>query len=375
MAAGSAGSYVRAMSDSTAAPTPSLLERLGPRARRRAEPRLPIALAGAGCALAVIGALVMSIDGGTRDDGGSFNRWPGLLLTVMVVAGGVAVQHLLPRTPLATAGTVAVLLGTPAFLLFATLDPGDLPPWSTEAILVVSTIAYAAAYLVGPGRGRPAYLGAAAIGVWASVLQLTEKVFDLPFQILGLASFVVFPSSSYSDAPYSNDPFAYSDSGFLGAPDLPDPTSVGIMSLALGIGFVVLSRRFDRRGYGGAATPLLVAAFPALYVGMTFVTSDLEPAGSGLLGIAIGVGLSWHGSTVGRRATTWIGAILAVSGVIPIVLDLSSSPALVGVLFLLTGCGSVFGAHVLAQHPSQLDEMAEPVRRRQLVAAPVGPKR
>ena len=59
----------------------------------------------------------------------------------------------------------------------------------------------------------------------------------------------------------------------------------------------------------------------------------------------------------------------------PIVLDLSSSPALVGVLFLLTGCGAVFGAHVLAQHPSQLDEMAEPVRRRQLVAAPVGPKR
>jgi hypothetical protein len=352
------------MIESTA-PTPTLLERLGPRARRRAAPRLPVALAGAGCALAVAGAIVMSIDGGTRDDGGSFNRWPGVLLTALVVAAGFAVQHLLPRSPLATAGTVAVVLGTPAVLVFATLDPGDLPPWSTEAILIVSTLAYAAAYLVGPGRGRPAYLGAAAIGLWASVLQVTEKVFDLPFQILGLVSFLVFPTASSSDGMYS-----YSDDGFLGAPDLPDPTSVGILSTVVGVGLVLLSRRLDRRSYAGAATPLLVAAFPALYVGMSFLTSDLDPAGSGLLAIAIGMFLSWHGSTVGRRATTWLGAIVAVSGVVPIILDLSDTPALVGVLLLVAGCGTIAGAHLLAQQPSQLDEMAEPVRRRQLVAAP-----
>ena len=97
MAAGPAESYRPSMSEPTAAP-PTLLARLGPRARRRAEPRASIALAGTGCALVVVGALVLSVEGAGTGDGG-FNRWPGLLLTAMVAASGLVVQRLFPRTP------------------------------------------------------------------------------------------------------------------------------------------------------------------------------------------------------------------------------------------------------------------------------------
>jgi hypothetical protein len=40
----------------------SLLDRLGPRATRRPQPRASIALAGAGCALAVAGVLTLAGD-------------------------------------------------------------------------------------------------------------------------------------------------------------------------------------------------------------------------------------------------------------------------------------------------------------------------
>ena len=42
--------------------------------------------------------------------------------------------------------------------------------------LVVSTAVWAGTYLAGPGRGRPLLLGAAAVGLWLTVLQVTEEV-------------------------------------------------------------------------------------------------------------------------------------------------------------------------------------------------------
>jgi hypothetical protein len=358
MAAGPAKSYVRAMSEPAATPRP-LLERLGPRARRRAQPRASIALAGAGCALVVVGAFVLSVDGATNDSG-SFTRWPGLLLTSLVALSGAVVQHLYPRTPLATAGTVAVILAVPVALGFATLDPNDLPPFSAEGILVVSTLVYGLAYTMGPGRGRPAYLGAAAIGLWASALQVVEHAFDAPFRVFGLFAFPLVPYPFLFESGYE-DGYEYGSGdevlGIGGLGDF-DPTTAGFLSLAIGIGFVVLSRRLDRRGFSGAATPLLVAAFPALYIGVVLLANELEAAGTGLLIIAVGAGLALHGASVGRRATTWFGAVLVPLGLVPIVLDLSDTAGTVGVLFLLLGVGLVALAQAWSLQRPEPDEMA-----------------
>ena len=122
MAAAPAGSYVQPMSEPVTA-SPSLLARLGPRARRRAQPRASIAAGWRG----------LRARGGRRarperrgshqrrrhaSTGGRASSSPRV-----VAASGFVVQHLFPRTPLATAGTVAVILSVPVVVAFATLDP------------------------------------------------------------------------------------------------------------------------------------------------------------------------------------------------------------------------------------------------------------
>ena len=93
-----------------------------------------------------------------------------MLLLVVVVAG-----LLLPPTvegPLATAGAVAATFGVPPLLFFVTFDEGSFPPYSTDAILFLSTAAWAIGYLVGPARSRALFLGAAGIGLWTTLLQV-----------------------------------------------------------------------------------------------------------------------------------------------------------------------------------------------------------
>src|SRR3954463_8006474 len=69
------------------APRPSGLDRLGPRVDRRPEPRLGTALAGAGVALVVLGALAVGGDHASSG-GGTGSRLPGILLSLAVVVAG-----------------------------------------------------------------------------------------------------------------------------------------------------------------------------------------------------------------------------------------------------------------------------------------------
>src|SRR3546814_2507424 len=85
---------------------------------------------------------------------------------------------------MAAAGTVAAPLGVPALLGFLSLDVNDFPPYPTDLILIGTTVAWGGSYLIGPGRGRPFFLGAGLIGLWFTILQLTEGVFDFPFALI-----------------------------------------------------------------------------------------------------------------------------------------------------------------------------------------------
>jgi hypothetical protein len=348
------------MTEPVAASGPtSFLASLGPRGHRRAEPRLSIAIAGAGCALAVLGVLVVSGDTGASD--GDFNRVPGIILSALVIAAGFVALAGAERGAIATAGAVAAALGVPPLLFFLTFDDGGIPPYSTEGILLVSTIVWIGAYAVGPGRGRPFFLGLGLVGAWASLLQLTEKVFDAPWLFFGwFFPFAVLDTGlSSSTSIDGGDAYAGGfgedfNGGFL---HVPDPTTIGILSLGLGVAYLVVSRRLDGQGHHGVATPFAFTAIPALLVGAIAMADDLEQAGTGLLLLAIGVALAYHGAAAWRRATAWIGGATAALGVAVFLGDLSDDATLVGLLFLAAGIGLVFAAHAIAQVIDEPDEL------------------
>ena len=328
----------------------SFLDSLGDRGRRRAEPRAAIALAGAGCALAVVGLLVVSGDTGLSG-GGDFNRVPGLLLSALIVVVGGAVLTRATRGPVATAGTVAAASGVPPFMFFLTFHEGNLPPYSTEGILVVSTIAWLGAYVIGPARGRPFLLGAGLVGFWATILQLTEDLFDAPFNVV--TSFV----GTSTDFTTSSD---LSDGSFDSGPsfDPPDPTTIGILSLLLGVAFLLTARWLDTDRRHGVATPFTLVGIPALLVGVLSLADDLNPSGVGLLLLLIGCGLAYHGGSVGRRATTWIGGAFAAIGMAVFLTDMGGDDATVtGMLFLAGGISLVLAGHAVATTLGEADEM------------------
>ncbi|MGE0796459.1 MAG: hypothetical protein AB7O29_14095 [Acidimicrobiia bacterium] len=322
---------------------------LGTRSRRRAEPRLAVAVAGAGCALAVLGGLVISGDNSGGD--GGFNRAPGTILSALVVAAGFAVLTRFRTGALGAAGTVASTLGIPPLLVFLTVDTDRLPPYNTEAILYVSTLAWLAAWAVGPGRGRPFYLGAALIGVWLSVLQLVEGLFDAPFDAVASVAEDVGPLGGPTG-------------GFDGVSSSgPDPSTIGILSLVVGVAFVVIGRILDRSGRVGTATPFAFAAFPTLTVGILSLAPDLETAGTGLLVLVVGAALAYHGATVGRRATTWAGGAATALGAAVFMVDMTDDATIGGLLWLAAGLALVAAGHAASVMLGETDELVPGVSR------------
>lgn len=352
------------------APPASFLASLGARGQRRAEPRASIAIAGAGCALAVLGALIVAGDTGTTN--GDFNQVPGIVLSALVVAAGFFTLSAVRQGAMATAGAVAAALGVPPLMFFVTFDEGGFPPYSTEGILLVSTAVWLGSYAVGPGRGRPFFLGAGLIGFWFTVLQLTENLFEAPFVFIGGFASGFDSTGGFDDGGFGGPPF---DNGFGGPTfDMPDPTTLGILSLALGVAYLVVCRWLDRQGHHGAATPFALATLPTLFGGTLFLADDLEQAGTGLLIAAIGAGLAHHGATLGRRITAWSGGGATTLGVAVFLSDMTDDATIGGMLFLAAGIGLVAAGHAIATALNEPDELvvtsvARPTVR---VATPAG---
>ncbi|MGQ0433168.1 MAG: hypothetical protein ACT452_12260 [Microthrixaceae bacterium] len=366
------------------APATSFLDSLGDRSRRRAEPRASIAIAGAGCALAVVGALVVAGDTGATD--GDFNRVPGIILSALIVAAGLVTLAAIRQGPVATAGAVAAALGVPPLMFFVTFDMNSFPPYSTDAILIVSTVAWLAAYTVGPARGRPFFLSAGLIGFWFTLMQVIENVFEAPFGLfgMGMGSSEMFSptqtlqfdpvppisdglgdSGSFDSGSFDSGSF---DSGSFDAPnpilpdgpsfDLPDPTTIGFICLGLGIAYLLMSRWLDGRGHHGTATPFAVAALPTLFASPIFLADDLETAGTGLLLLLIGAALAYQGATAGRRATAWFGGAATAIGALVFISDMTDDATVGGMLLMAAGIALVAIGHVTALVLSEPDEMA-----------------
>lgn len=328
----------------------SFLDGLGPRAARRAEPRASIAVAGAGCALAVLGVLIISGDTGAGD-GDEFNQWPGALLSAAVVAAGLFTLARVRTGAIATGGAVAAALGVPPLMFFLTWDEGGFPPYSTDGILIVSTIAWLGLYLWGPGRGRPFFLGAGLIGLWATILELVEGVFDAPWTLFGGWAGYGPVEPGFEDVAVDGGPFG------MGTFDPPDPTTMGVLSLVLGLAYLFATRRLDGRRLHGSATPFAAATVPVLVTVPFLLADELEAAGTGLLVMALGAAVAVVGSSVHRRGLTWLGGAGVAIGAATFLGDMTDDATIGGMLFLAAGIGLVFAGHAWAAARDEPDEM------------------
>lgn len=333
------------------------MARLGVRAARRAEPRLGVTLAAAGCVLVVLGILVMGGDLGGDLGGDGFNRVPGLVLSVLLVGAGLWAVSAFGDRPAGTAGTVAAVLGVPPAAGFATVDPAALPPVSPDVVLGLSAAAWLGMWAAGPTRSRPFPLGAGLVAAWLFVLEITEGVFAFPFQLLGSLSPTPQPDpfGGFTSGG-GQDPFG---GGLFGGPTVlpPDPDTLAVLSLVFAAAYLGAARVLDRTGGRGAATPFTVAALVCGPVGVLLWADTLQAAGTGLAFGVLGAVFAVSGALAGRRATTWAGGAMVALGLFLVVADAVGDDAdgtTAGAALAVVGAVTVVAAHLLA------DSLGEP---------------
>jgi hypothetical protein len=123
------------------------------------------------------------------------------------------------------------------------------------------------------------------------------------------------------------------------------------------LAFLLIGRRLDGGGRHGAATPFAVAALPCLAVGVLGLSPDLETEGTGLLMVLIGLLLAYHGATVWRRFTTWLGGGTVALGAAVFLGDMTDNATVGGMLFVAAGIALVAAGHGIAVAIGEPDEL------------------
>ncbi len=332
------------------------------RVDRRPEPRLAVALAAAGCLLAVIGVLVIATDPLVDSGDGDPNRIPGLLASLLLIAIGLALVGVTRNGPLATAGVVASALGVPPLLLFATFDVNQFPPFNVDVVLGVSALAWLALYLLPPGKGHAFYLGAGLFGLWLYALEAIEGLFSAPFDLFSAFAFGFSPQFQPDDFE-SSDPFTqFPTEDPFGGFDAPDPTTLAAITLFLAVVFLAAAFLLDRRRRVGMATPFTLAGIVLAPIGLLFLADDLGNLGTGLAFTALGLAFATGGAWLGRRWTTWFGGVLIVQGLATVGSELvgdDASATTVGLVLMALGLVAVAGGWVVTGLLGEPDETVD----------------
>jgi hypothetical protein len=298
------------------------------------------AVAGALIAVAIITVL------GISDDP---SPWLLVVLALVVVLGGWSIGMALTaltdweRRPgrlaeLIPLGSVMAAVGAPALVAgivaTQTVDATDTPStslvwWPTAVVALVLL-----ALWLAPGlQGRPVLMA-------SGLLMAT-------WSLAGLIAVQVGTDSSdrristYDEGPYFANPFA----GFADlAGSIGDAyRAASIVAFAAGVAFLLIAAIVDRVGLPGLGTPLIVAGVIAGGIGAQGVVTDqavlqaLVPLLLVVLVVAVGV-------LGGRKATTWLGAVLSVGLIIQLALALLGDDPSAGVAAALIG---LFGLLVL----------------------------
>jgi hypothetical protein len=324
---------------------PRLSDRLGLRTVRRPAARQGVALAGVGVGLAVVGVIVWGGDfltsGGGGGGGSDSRRVLGIVLSLVVVASGYVLVIGRRRGTLATAGVAASALGLPVLLGFLTYDATSLGssglPFSLDAIVVVSVLAWVISYLfVAGARGHAFYVGLATVTVWIYLLDKATPETFAPTNLFGAL-----------------DPFGIEDGA------KPDWSTVAALSLVFGLGYYLVGLVLDRAGRQGAAVPFIVSAFLATTTGIAAASTDLHAIGTGVLLIVIGLFLGAFGARAGRRFTTWAWSAGVAVGAIVIIGKLADdNNTAAGLALIASGAVLVLVAHLLSTALLESDDMA-----------------
>ena len=343
---------------------------LGARARRRPEARLSSALAGAGAALAIVGAYVWSVGYFAAGFGIDFDsssstslgrpsvhgegrRFLGFGVFLALTLLGYAVVVLRRRGPLATAGTVLSAFALPGALGFVFLDisgtftSGALPI-NVDAVYLISIAAWLISYVAVPGaRGRAVYLAAAAVA---------------------LPTYIAFKTSG--NASLRTGASVFSGDGLGGGSGGGSSTHTGTVAavtLAFGLVYYLLAALLDRAGRGGIAIALLYPAFVATAAGIALAANDFGQIGTGVTLVVVGLLVSLYGGRFGRRFTTWVWAAAAALGVVVIVAKLGTDRyTAIGLILLGVGLALAAVTHVL---PPALHEQPDVVEQEAAPAA------
>jgi hypothetical protein len=309
--------------------------------------RPPLTLVGV--LAAVAGALIavaIIIVIGISDDP---SPWLLVVLALVVVLGGWSIGMALTaltdweRRPgrlaeLIPLGSVMAAVGAPALVaglvatqtVDATGTPSTSLVWWPTAVLALVLLAL---WLVPGLQGRPVLMA-------SGLLMAT-------WSLAGLIAVQVGTDSSdrristYDEGPYFANPFAgFADlTGNIG----DAYRAASIVAFAAGVAFLLIAAIVDRVGLPGLGTPLIVAGVIAGGIGAQGVVTDqavlqaLVPLLLVVLVVAVGV-------LGGRKATTWLGAVLSVGLIIQLALALLGDDPSAGVAAALIG---LFGLLVL----------------------------
>ena len=293
-------------STSGGGPVRGFLDGLGPDARQRPLPDVTIALAGIGGAVAATGLLLLAADI-TSLNSIKDVRLKLAALSIVVLAAVYAVRLLVKgqrelRSAAVGAGAVGIF-GLAAAIAFTSNS-------QTLSLLLLAAL-YLAAWIAPGLRGRPLMLGLGALALVGTVSSLAgDNRVNVGFNV-----------------------------GTGGS-----TTGQSIAFLLAGAALLALVLLLDREGYHGVATSVLVAGLIATVVGAVQVVGNLDSAGGSFVLALVGIVVCIVGTQGARRASVWLGALIASVGVVAFVVAVvepgsvsATSGAFIGAAVVLIG--------------------------------------
>jgi hypothetical protein len=329
----------------------------------RPGPRAGVSVAGVGAAVLMFGAIVWaysyileglreSLTSGRTSDS---RHYIAAVVFLVLVAIGYGIAIVRQRGPLVSAAVTVTAIGVPITMALFTGDPANGSAGNGDAVYWVSIVAYLLSYFFVRGtRGHTVYLGLSAVQLWGYVLVKAE-----PHLGQALANRLLGGVQSIP--------------GLVLPPSQVNFNTVGGISLAFGIGYLLLAWWLDRTGRHGPATPLALVGLLVVLAGIAAFSPDIEQIGSGLLLIVVGALVAIYGGGHERRFTTWTGALAAGFGAVLVlakILEDTSSPVS-GIWLTVLGVLLVAGGALLRVALREPDDMSRAVAQ----PTPDGPMR
>jgi hypothetical protein len=274
------------------APTVPMLERLGPDARERPLPGLPVAVAGLGGAALSIGLLIAA-------SGENTSRGALVGTSLALIAIAWVLRWFVPVPEVASAAVGMVVVGIAVFSVAATVGEGR----SGVLTALLMAALFIGAWLAPGFRGRNLLLG---LGALALVVSCGAAV------------------GGGTDRQVVSLPAIVTDS--IGRQ--------GVVYLFCAAVLLAATWWLDRRGFRGVGTALVSAGMVAALVGTVLLVQQFGDTSGPLFVSIVGLAVCVVGSHGGRRATTWWGAALLAAGLVAfmaVVVKPSSATAAGGV--------------------------------------------